>query len=65
MKSINLNGWPPVTAFATGALQQSGSSKPSLRVKELSERDRRRLLMHFLELEENDRLLRFGNVLTD
>lgn len=65
MKSINLNGWPPVTAFAAGALQQSGSGKSSLRVKELSERDRRRLLMHFLELDEDDRLLRFGNVLTD
>ncbi|MES2831912.1 MAG: GNAT family N-acetyltransferase [Pseudomonadota bacterium] len=37
----------------------------SIRVKELSERDRRRLLMHFLELPESDRLLRFGNILSD
>ncbi len=36
-----------------------------IRVKELSERDRRRLLMHFLELGESDRLLRFGTVLPD
>ena len=36
-----------------------------IRVKELSERDRRRLLMHFLELGDSDRLLRFGTVLPD
>ncbi len=40
-------------------------SKPVVRVKELSERDRRRLLMHFLALNENDRLLRFGSPLPD
>ncbi len=40
-------------------------SKPAVRVKELSERDRRRLLMHFLELNNRDRLLRFGTVLPD
>lgn len=38
---------------------------PSVRVKELSERDRRRLLMHFLALDESDRLLRFGSNLPD
>jgi len=36
-----------------------------VRVKELSERDRRRLLMHFLALDDNDRMLRFGSVLPD
>lgn len=36
-----------------------------MRVKELSERDRRRLLNHFLALDESDRLLRFGSVLPD
>lgn len=36
-----------------------------IRVKELSERDRRRLLMHFLDLGDSDRLLRFGTVLPD
>jgi GNAT superfamily N-acetyltransferase len=36
-----------------------------VRVKELAERDRRRLLMHFLALDDNDRLLRFGSVLPD
>ena len=36
-----------------------------VRVKELSERERRRLLMHFLALDNDDRLLRFGTVLSD
>ena len=41
------------------------SPKPIIRTKELSERDRRRLLMHFLALGENDRRLRFGSTLPD
>lgn len=40
-------------------------SRPTVRVKELSERDRRRLLMHFLALDPSDRLLRFGSTLPD
>ncbi|MFT5532527.1 MAG: GNAT superfamily N-acetyltransferase [Burkholderiaceae bacterium] len=39
--------------------------QPTVRVKELSERDRRRMLMHFLALGESDRLLRFGTALPD
>lgn len=39
--------------------------KLSVRVKELSERDRRRLLMHFLALGKDDRILRFGSPLPD
>ncbi|MEB0134228.1 GNAT family N-acetyltransferase [Actimicrobium sp. CCC2.4] len=37
----------------------------TVRVKELSERDRRRMLMHFLALADSDRLLRFGTTLPD
>ncbi|EGF32660.1 Acetyltransferase [Oxalobacteraceae bacterium IMCC9480] len=37
----------------------------TVRVKELSERDRRRMLMHFLALADSDRLLRFGTMLPD
>lgn len=36
-----------------------------VRVKELSERDRRGLLMHFLSLNANDRALRFGAAISD
>lgn len=38
---------------------------PSVPVKELHERDRRRMLKHFLALDNNDRLLRFGSILHD
>jgi RimJ/RimL family protein N-acetyltransferase len=34
-------------------------------VKALSERDRRRVLRHFMALDSSDRLLRFGSVLPD
>lgn len=44
---------------------EQGRGKFTVRVKELSERDRRRLLMHFLALNDDDRLLRFGTVSDD
>jgi RimJ/RimL family protein N-acetyltransferase len=40
-------------------------SRPTVLVKELRERDRRRMAKHFLGLENKDRLLRFGTVLPD
>lgn len=39
--------------------------KWTVRVKSLSERDRRRMLMHFLALPEADRMLRFGMIMSD
>jgi len=39
--------------------------KPTVRVKQLAERDRRRMLKHFLGLDDSDRLLRFGSILHD
>lgn len=53
--------FPPLAAMS---LDQP-TEKPTVRVKELSERERRRLLMHFLALDDSDRLLRFGSVLPD
>jgi GNAT superfamily N-acetyltransferase len=44
---------------------ENGAEKFPIRVKELAERDRRRLLNHFLALPDSDRLLRFGSVLPD
>jgi len=38
---------------------------PSVRIKELTERDRRGMLMHFLALSEHERLMRFGSALPD
>jgi GNAT superfamily N-acetyltransferase len=37
-----------------------GKYRPTVMVKELAERDRRRMLKHFIALEKADRLLRFG-----
>jgi GNAT superfamily N-acetyltransferase len=50
---------------AADSEQNGAHGKFTVRVKELSERDRRRLLMHFLALDDSDRLLRFGSVLPD
>lgn len=53
--------------FSGGNLPRQDTARQSgvVRVKELSERDRRRMLMHFLDLAESDRLLRFGTILPD
>lgn len=65
MKSNELGGVMPSTDMKNENAGQGSGEKPSVRVKELSERDRRRLLMHFLALDDSDRLLRFGMVLPD
>lgn len=39
--------------------------RPTVLVKQLEERDRRRMAKHFLALDDSDRLLRFGTVLPD
>lgn len=43
----------------------SGHPHFPIRIKELTERDRRRLLMHFLALNEAERQMRFGSALPD
>ncbi len=45
--------------------EHRNGKRPTVLVKELRERDRRRMLRHFLELEDSDRLLRFGSVQPD
>ncbi len=42
-----------------------GRSRPHIPIKQLEERDRRRMLKHFLGLDDSDRLLRFGTTLPD
>ncbi len=44
---------------------KGGKHRPTVLVKELRERDRRRMVKHFLGLEGRDRLLRFGSMLPD
>ena len=63
MKSIDLSRSNFSHPIAMTSNQSPTMEKQSIRVKELSERDRRRLLMHFLALRDDDRLLRFGSVL--
>ncbi|WP_256081281.1 GNAT family N-acetyltransferase [Massilia sp. YIM B04103] len=58
MSSLNLFGNPLRRWFG-------GSQRETVPVKELRERDRRRMLKHFLALEKSDRLLRFGSQLPD
>lgn len=41
------------------------NGRPTVLVKELAERDRRRVLRHFLALDKDDRLLRFGSIIPD
>jgi GNAT superfamily N-acetyltransferase len=40
-------------------------ARAAILVKQLAERDRRRMLKHFMALDDRDRLLRFGTVLPD
>jgi GNAT superfamily N-acetyltransferase len=46
-------------------MAREGKARRPVPVKQLSERDRRRVLRHLLALEDADRLLRFGSVLGD
>lgn len=65
MKSNELGGLMPPSETNNENAGPLTAEKPTVRVKALSERDLRRLLMHFLALDDNDRLLRFGMVLPD
>jgi RimJ/RimL family protein N-acetyltransferase len=65
MKSTALPATPFSDLKMMSINQSYAPENQPIRVKELSERDRRRLLMHFLALDNSDRLLRFGTVLPD
>jgi RimJ/RimL family protein N-acetyltransferase len=53
-----LRGW-------LGGRKGTKKSRATVMVKQLEERDRRRMLKHFMALDDSDRLLRFGTVLPD
>ncbi|MFZ6862173.1 GNAT family N-acetyltransferase [Undibacterium sp. Ji67W] len=55
----------PTDIFPANSNLLGSHSKSTIYVKELSEKDRHRILRHFLALEESDRLLRFGTYLPD
>lgn len=53
----------PLRRWIKGLRGKKG--RPPVLVKELGERDRRRVLRHLLALDSNDRLLRFGSMIPD
>ena len=53
----------PLRRWIQGLRGKKG--QPPVLVKELGERDRRRVLRHLLALDSNDRLLRFGSMVPD
>lgn len=53
----------PLRRWIQGLRGKKG--QPPVLVKELSERDRRRVLRHLLALDGDDRLLRFGSMIPD
>ncbi|EKU84386.1 GNAT family N-acetyltransferase [Massilia timonae] len=53
----------PLRRWIQGLRGKKG--QPPVLVKELGERDRRRVLRHLLALDSNDRLLRFGSMIPD
>jgi len=53
----------PLRRWIQGLRGKKG--QPPVLVKELSERDRRRVLRHLLALDRDDRLLRFGSMIPD
>ena len=53
----------PLRRWIQGLRGKKG--QPPVLVKELGERDRRRVLHHLLALDSNDRLLRFGSMIPD
>jgi RimJ/RimL family protein N-acetyltransferase len=55
---------PTASIFAADRSQTAAGRSPVL-VRELSSTDRERLLAHFLALDEDDRLLRFGQIVPD
>jgi GNAT superfamily N-acetyltransferase len=55
---------PTASIFAADRSQTAAGRSPVL-VRELSSSDRERLLAHFLALDEDDRLLRFGQIVPD
>ena len=60
---LSTNPFSQVTTI--GHATERGPEQPGVHVKELSEGDRHRLLMHFLALDASARLLRFGMVFPD
>lgn len=62
---MNVHKTATADSLAGNRKQGAENDTFNVRVKVLGERDRRRLLNHFLELDATDRMLRFGTNLPD
>jgi GNAT superfamily N-acetyltransferase len=64
---FNISTNDDATGGAASGHRQSGAPSPKqpILVKQLGERDRSRMRKHFIALQDSDRLLRFGMVLSD
>jgi GNAT superfamily N-acetyltransferase len=56
---------PAASIFASADRSPSAAGRSPVLVRELSSADRERLMTHFLALDEDDRLLRFGQIVPD
>ena len=56
---------PAASIFASADRSQPAAGRSPVLVRELSSADRERLMTHFLALDEDDRLLRFGQIVPD
>ncbi len=56
---------PAASIFASADRSRTVAGRTPVLVRELSSADRERLLTHFLALDEDDRLLRFGQIVPD
>lgn len=55
----------PLKRFLKKPAEGEAKPRATVLIKHLGEHDRRRVLRHFLQLEDHDRLLRFGTTLRD
>jgi len=62
---VNTSFNRPTASIFAADRSQTAAGRPPVPVRELSSSDRERLLAHFLTLDEDDRLLRFGQIVPD
>src|SRR6266702_4597561 len=62
---VNMSFNRPTAAIFAADRSQTAAGRSPVLVRELSSTDRERLLAHFLALDEDDRLLRFGQIVPD
>jgi len=62
---VNMSFNRPTASIFAADRSQTAAGRSPVPIRELSSTDRERLLAHFLALDEDDRLLRFGQIVPD